>query len=198
MGVGVSRYFGTPWFPRESNSILKIFSLACRPLTQENQLMIMLKYPFRFNLDCLIIVLWCTGRGLWILEPILDCRHPKDRENHYHSGQQWTRTTPVRTCFTDRLPYPNDFYYPIFVPRDGIEPPPFVCKTNTLPLRHRGNLYREMVMLHSKVRYEPSLVLDLSVVLVDIDSSSILGFPPNPSLPLRESNSPRVDQNHVY
>ena len=26
------------WFPRESNSILKIFSLACRPLTQENQL----------------------------------------------------------------------------------------------------------------------------------------------------------------
>ena len=104
----------------------------------------------------------------------------------------------------------------IFVPRDGIEPPPFVCKTNTLPLRHRGGLrlllqelmwyaytiliilYREMVTLHSIVGYEPSMVLDLSMFLVDIGSSPILGFPPNPSLPLRESNSPRVDQNHVY
>ena len=26
----------------------------------------------------------------------------------------------------------------IFVPREGIEPPPFPCKRNTLPLRHRG------------------------------------------------------------
>ena len=78
-------------------------------------------------------------------------------------GLQWTRTTPVRTWFTVRLPYPNDFYFP-FVPRDGIEPPPFVCKTNTLPLRHRGNLYREMVSNHSRNRYEPSPVPDLSVI----------------------------------
>ena len=41
-------------------------------------------------------------------------------------------------------------------------------------------LYRVMVLSHSKVRYEPSSVPDHSVVLVDIDSSSILGFPPNP------------------
>lgn len=52
-------------------------------------------------------------------------------------GQQWTRTTPLRTDFTDRLPYPNDFCHP-FVPRDGYAPPPFACKTNTLLLRQRG------------------------------------------------------------
>ena len=23
----------------------------------------------------------------------------------------WTRTTPRRTCFTDKLPYPNDFQF---------------------------------------------------------------------------------------
>jgi hypothetical protein len=40
-----------------------------------------------------------------------------------HSGQQWTRTTPVKTDFTDRLPYPNDFCYPIVVLLEGIEPP---------------------------------------------------------------------------
>ena len=34
-----------------------------------------------------------------------------------NSGQQWTRTTPVRTDFTDRLPYPNDFCYPIKLSR---------------------------------------------------------------------------------
>jgi hypothetical protein len=44
----------------------------------------------------------------------------------------------------------------------------------------KTTLYRVMVLNHSKVRYEPSLVPDHSVVLVDIDSSSILGFPPNP------------------
>ena len=53
------------WFPRESNPILKIFSLACRPLTQENQVMIMLEYPSRSNLNCLFVVLRCTGRG-WL------------------------------------------------------------------------------------------------------------------------------------
>lgn len=44
----------------------------------------------------------------------------------------------------------------------------------------KTTLYREMVMLYSIVGYEPSMVLDLSMFLVDIDSSSILGFPPNP------------------
>ena len=77
--------------------------------------MIMLEYPSRSNLNCLIVVLRGLGRGCRILEPILDCRHPRDRENHYHSGQQWTGTTPKRTWFTVRLPYPNDFCYPIFV-----------------------------------------------------------------------------------
>jgi hypothetical protein len=75
----------------------------------------MLEYPSRSNLNCLIVVLRGLGRGCRILEPILDCRHPRDRENHYHCGQQWTRTTPVRTRFTVWLPYPNDFCYPIFV-----------------------------------------------------------------------------------
>ena len=105
----------------------------------------------------------------------------------------------IRTTFATHIHFlcnPLCSVNHLIVPRDGIEPPPFVCKTNTLPLRHRGKwmnyffivefvnlkttLYREMVTLHSKVGYEPSLVLDLSVVLVDIDSSSILGFPPNP------------------
>lgn len=57
-----------------------------------------------------------------------------------YCGQQWTRTTPFRTDFTDRLSYPNDFCYPIFVPCSGIEPLPFPCKRNTLPLRQQGNL----------------------------------------------------------
>ena len=30
---------------------------------------------------------------------------------------------------------------PIFVPRSGIEPLPFACKTNTLPLRQQGKLF---------------------------------------------------------
>ena len=55
-----------------------------------------------------------------------------------------------------------------------------------------------MVTLHSIVGYEPSMVLDLSVVVVDIDSSPTLGFPPNPLLSLMESNHFRVDQNYVY
>jgi len=46
--------------------------------------MIMLKYPSRSNLNCLFVVLRGLGRGCRILEPILDCRHPRDRENHYH------------------------------------------------------------------------------------------------------------------
>lgn len=46
--------------------------------------MIMLEYPSRSNLNCLIVVLRGLGRGCRILEPILDCRHPRDRENHYH------------------------------------------------------------------------------------------------------------------
>jgi hypothetical protein len=45
---------------------------------------------------------------------------------------------PIRTRFTVSLPYPNDFQFPIFVPRDRIELSPFACKTNTLPLRQRG------------------------------------------------------------
>ena len=47
-------------------------------------IMIMLEYPSRSNLNCLIVVLRGLGRGCRILEPILDCRHPRDRENHYH------------------------------------------------------------------------------------------------------------------
>ena len=50
-------------------------------------IMIMLEYPSRSNLNCLIVVLRGLGRGCRILEPILDCRHPRDRENHYHSGK---------------------------------------------------------------------------------------------------------------
>ena len=34
----------------------------------------------------------------------------------------------IRTTFTTQ-----------FVPRSGIEPLPFACKTNTLPLRQQGN-----------------------------------------------------------
>jgi hypothetical protein len=60
-------------------------------------------------------------------------------------------------------------------------------------------LYRWVGLNHRHLPYERSaLPLSYISILVDIDSSSILGFPPNPSLPLRESNSHRVDQNHVY
>ena len=69
MGVGVSCYFRTPWFPRESNSILKIFSLACRPLTQENQIMIMLKCRLASILNCLPKFYGAPADGLNFLDP---------------------------------------------------------------------------------------------------------------------------------
>ena len=87
----------------------------------------------------------------------------------------------------------------IFVPREGIEPPPFPCKRNTLPLRHRGKLYRWVVSNHRHLPYERSaLPLSYISIVVDIGSSPIRGFPPNPSLPLMESNHYRMDQNHMY
>jgi hypothetical protein len=141
MGVGVSRYFGTPWLPRESNSILKIFSLACRPLTQESQVMIMLEYPSRSNLNCFKKFYGAPAGGEKFFNP-RKVSTPLPLENVIIIvGSSGLEPLPIRTRFTVSLPYPNDFYYPIFVPREGIEPPPFPCKRNTLPLRHRGKMY---------------------------------------------------------
>ena len=141
MGVGVSCYFRTPWFPRESNSILKIFSLACRPLTQENQIMIMLKCRLASILNCLPKFYGAPADGLNFLDPrkvstpfLLEKLiiivgssglEPLPKGPDLQSGCR------IRTTFTTQF----------FVPREGIEPPPFVCKTNTLPLRHRGKMY---------------------------------------------------------
>ena len=51
------------WLPGESNPILIFFRDTRRPLTPESQVMIMLEYPSRSNLNCLFVVLRCTGRG---------------------------------------------------------------------------------------------------------------------------------------
>jgi hypothetical protein len=66
-----------------------------------------------FLLEKLIIIVGSSG-----LEPL-----PK--------GPDLQSGCRIRTTFTTQF----------FVPREGIEPPPFVCKTNTLPLRHRGKMY---------------------------------------------------------
>lgn len=57
------------WLPRESNPILKIFSLACRPLTQESQVMIMLKCRLAPILNCLPKFYGAPADGLNFLNP---------------------------------------------------------------------------------------------------------------------------------
>ena len=143
MGVGVSRYFGTPWLPRESNPILKIFSLACRPLTQESRVMIMLKCRLAPILNCLPKFYGAPADGLnflnprkvstpFLLEKLIIIVGEEGLEPPDSEENTFTECPATKLRFI--LPL-------LFVPREGIEPPPFPCKRNTLPLRHRGKMY---------------------------------------------------------
>jgi len=77
--------------------------------------MIMLEYPSRSNLNCFPEFYGAPAGGDEFFDPRKVSTPLPLEKTTIICGQQWTRTTPVRTCFTDRLPYPNDFCYPIFL-----------------------------------------------------------------------------------
>ena len=73
MGVGVSCYFRTPWYEQESNLRHVDFQSTALPTELSHQiLLIVMEYPSRSNLNCLIVVLRGLGR--------------KGDEFRFHSG----------------------------------------------------------------------------------------------------------------
>ena len=121
--------------------------------------MIMLKYPSRSNLNCLFVVLRGLGRGCRILWPILDCRHPRDREDHYHwwkivdSNHSREDLIYSQAIVSERLLLSNLIYS---IPHDrtlsgcglyliGLEPMTYRLPPIVLPTTTKGwiNLYLE-------------------------------------------------------
>ena len=139
-----------------------VLQTSVRTSYTKDPILIMLEYPSRSNLNCLIVVLRGLGRKgdeFLNLSWIVDIREIEKTIIIVGSsgleplpwGPDLQSGCRIRTTFATQ-----------FVPRSGIEPLPFACKTNTLPLRQQGKLYRVMVLSHSRVRYEPSLVPDHS------------------------------------
>lgn len=74
-------------------------------------IMIMMEYPSRSNLNCLIVVLRCTGRGCRILLPMLDCRHPDIEKTIIICESSRNRTdSALSNSFTDCPGSPTPAY----------------------------------------------------------------------------------------